>query len=61
MSTIRVVFTLSLGYVQGNRREEREYDTDDLPDDPHERDKFLEEEWKDWSQPLIEGGWEIQP
>lgn len=57
----KVTFTLSIGFP-GARREET-FSLKDLgysPQTDTDIDKFLEDQWNEWKDEFVDGGWEIE-
>ena len=53
---MKYLFTLSIGFVGAEHEEEFDYpEVDDM--EPKERDKYLEQDWQDWANNYIDGGW----
>ncbi len=47
-------FTLGIGFA--NAEHEEEVELEDLPVDPEEREKVIEDAWKEWAWQYIDGG-----
>jgi hypothetical protein len=53
---VKFKLTLSIGYRNAKHEDIVEIDDDELPDNPTQREKYLNDYWQEWAWSFIDGG-----